>query len=99
MALFILACSSRNRFFRKREAPERCAYPDVGARRFQRPGPVSPETATIDDLHEMFKTLLADRFKLRFHTESRELTRLALRLDASGVKMKRNESPNRHRWQ
>ncbi|HEY7389077.1 MAG TPA: TIGR03435 family protein [Bryobacteraceae bacterium] len=55
----------------------------------------APRPSNADDLHEMFKTLLADRFQFRFHTENRELPRLALRLDASGVRMKRNESPNR----
>lgn len=29
--------------------------------------------STVDQLHEMFKTLLADRFQLRFHRETREM--------------------------
>jgi uncharacterized protein (TIGR03435 family) len=31
------------------------------------------ENPSLDDLHSMMKTLLADRFKLRVHTETNEL--------------------------
>jgi|SRR5579862_218478 len=48
--------------------------------------------SNIDELHEMFKTLLADRFALKFHTETRELPMLALTVDKSGQKMKLSES-------
>lgn len=44
-----------------------------------------------DELHEMFKTLLADRFGLRFHTETREMPLLALVVDKAGHKMKVSE--------
>src|ERR1700730_3474393 len=35
-------------------------------------GKTEMKGATSDQLHEMFQTLLADRFKLKFHTENRE---------------------------
>jgi bla regulator protein BlaR1 len=44
----------------------------------------------IDDLHEMFRYLLADRFNLKFHTEIKEGPVYALVVDKSGVKMKEN---------
>jgi uncharacterized protein (TIGR03435 family) len=49
--------------------------------------------SSLDQLHQMFQTLLADRFQLRFHTETREMTAYVLTLDKSGSKMKRNPSP------
>jgi uncharacterized protein (TIGR03435 family) len=48
--------------------------------------------ATLDQLHEMFQTLLADRFKLQFHKEKRELSALVLSVDKSGAKLKVSES-------
>jgi uncharacterized protein (TIGR03435 family) len=42
----------------------------------------------LDDLHTMFKNLLADRFALKFHTETREGPVYALTVAKSGVKMK-----------
>jgi uncharacterized protein (TIGR03435 family) len=47
--------------------------------------------ANRDDLHEMFQTLLADRFKLKFHREMRTITALALVVDKPG-KLKVNDS-------
>ena len=46
----------------------------------------------LDDLHVMFQNLLADRFMLKFHKETREGPVYALMLDKSGSKMKINES-------
>jgi len=48
---------------------------------------------TLDQLHEMYKTMLADRFGLKFHHETREMAALVFTVDKSGVKMKRNDSP------
>jgi uncharacterized protein (TIGR03435 family) len=47
---------------------------------------------SIDDLHMMFQNLLADRFNLKFHKETREGPVYALMVDKSGSKMKINES-------
>lgn len=44
--------------------------------------------ASIDDLHTMFQNLLADRFKLRFHKETKEGPVYALSVDKSGLKMR-----------
>ena len=46
----------------------------------------------IDDLHVMFQNLLADRFNLKFHKETRQGPVYALMVDKSGLKMKGNES-------
>ena len=48
---------------------------------------------SLDDLQSMYKSLLADRFNLKFHTESREGNVYALTVDPAGLKMKVNESP------
>jgi uncharacterized protein (TIGR03435 family) len=48
---------------------------------------------SIDDLHTMFQNLLADRFHLRFHKETREGLVYALTIDKSGLKMKPNLAP------
>jgi uncharacterized protein (TIGR03435 family) len=42
----------------------------------------------LDDLHTMFKNLLADRFGLKFHTETKQGPVYELMIDRSGVKMK-----------
>jgi uncharacterized protein (TIGR03435 family) len=42
----------------------------------------------IDDLHTMFKNLLADRFRLKFHVEMKEGPVYLLEVDKSGVKMR-----------
>jgi uncharacterized protein (TIGR03435 family) len=47
----------------------------------------------IDDLHTMYQNLLADEFKLKFHSETRQGNVYALLLDKSGSKMKVNEKP------
>jgi uncharacterized protein (TIGR03435 family) len=46
----------------------------------------------IDDLHTMFQNLLADRFNLKFHIETKEGPVYALMVDKSGSKMKINDS-------
>ena len=43
---------------------------------------------SVDDLHVMFQSLLADRFNLKFHKETREGPVYALTVDKSGLKMK-----------
>jgi len=43
---------------------------------------------SVDDLHAMFQNLLADRFNLKFHKETREGPVYALTVDKSGLKMK-----------
>jgi uncharacterized protein (TIGR03435 family) len=45
-------------------------------------------TYGLDDLHDMFKSLLADRFGLKFHTETKQGPVYELTVDKSGVKMK-----------
>jgi uncharacterized protein (TIGR03435 family) len=42
----------------------------------------------LDDLHTMFKNLLADRFGLKFHTETKQGPVYELMVDRSGVTMK-----------
>jgi uncharacterized protein (TIGR03435 family) len=46
----------------------------------------------LDQLHEMYKNMLADRFKLKFHWEPREGAVYALTIDKSGLKMKVNDN-------
>lgn len=48
---------------------------------------------SIDDLHTMYQNLLADRFNLKFHIDTKEGPVYALSLDTPGSKMKLNESP------
>jgi uncharacterized protein (TIGR03435 family) len=43
---------------------------------------------SLDDLHTMFKNLLADRFGLRFHVETKDGPVYLLTVDKSGLKMK-----------
>jgi uncharacterized protein (TIGR03435 family) len=50
--------------------------------------------STLDQLHEMFQTLLADRFKLQFHRDTREISAYVLTVDKSGSKLKVNDSPD-----
>ncbi len=47
-----------------------------------------------DDLQEMFRNLLADRFNLKFHIETKEDNIYALTVDKSGAKMKPNPKPD-----
>jgi uncharacterized protein (TIGR03435 family) len=48
---------------------------------------------TIDELHVMFQNLLIDRFKLKFHKETRMLPAYELVVDKSGPKLTENTSP------
>ncbi len=48
---------------------------------------------SVDDLHTMMKNLLADRFGLKFHIESREGNVYALTVDPGGIRMKPNDTP------
>jgi len=48
--------------------------------------------STIDQLHEMFRTLLADRFQLQFHREIRLASAYAMTVSKSGAKLKLSES-------
>lgn len=47
---------------------------------------------TLDELHEMYKNMLADEFKLKFHMASKEGNIFALTVDKSGLKMTPNDS-------
>ena len=47
---------------------------------------------SINDLHIMYQNLLADRFNLKFHIETKEGPVYALMVDTPGSKMKINES-------
>ena len=46
----------------------------------------------LDDLHTMFQNLLADRFNLKFHTETKEGNVYSLTVEKAGLKMKPNTS-------
>lgn len=48
---------------------------------------------TVDDLNTMYQNLLADRFHLKFHIETREANAYVLTIDKSGSKMKVNDQP------
>jgi uncharacterized protein (TIGR03435 family) len=50
-------------------------------------------TYTLDDLHIMYQHLLADRFNLKFHIETKEGPVYALMMDTPGSKMKVNDGP------
>lgn len=47
----------------------------------------------VDDLHVMFQNLLVDRFRLKFHKETRQGNVYTLTIDKPGLKMKVNDSP------
>jgi uncharacterized protein (TIGR03435 family) len=47
----------------------------------------------LEDLREMFRNMLTDEFKLKFHKDVKEGPVYALTVDKSGVKMKLNEAP------
>jgi uncharacterized protein (TIGR03435 family) len=49
---------------------------------------------TREELAPLFQTMLAERFKLQFHKETRTLPALAVTVDKAGVKMKPNDGPN-----
>jgi uncharacterized protein (TIGR03435 family) len=48
--------------------------------------------STRDQLHEMFQTLLADRFKMQFHHETREMRAYVLTVDKDGAKLTLNDA-------
>jgi len=48
---------------------------------------------SLDDLHTMFQSLLADRFGLRFHKETKDGPVFVLTVDPAGLKMKVDDSP------
>ncbi len=48
--------------------------------------------SSLEELHAMLQDLLADRFKLRFHRESKELPMYALTVDKDGPKLKPHEA-------
>jgi uncharacterized protein (TIGR03435 family) len=48
--------------------------------------------SSVDQLHEMFQTLLADRFKLQFHRETQARQAYVLTVDRSGSKIKMSEN-------
>ena len=50
----------------------------------------------MEDLREMFRTLLADEFKLKLRKQVKEGPIYALTVDKSGLKMKRDEDPWDH---
>jgi uncharacterized protein (TIGR03435 family) len=54
----------------------------------------APAAASEKDLWVMLQALLVDRFRLRFHTESREMPVYALVPDRGGLKIKRAEPSN-----
>ncbi len=47
----------------------------------------------LDDLHTMYQNMLIDRFKLKFHIETKEGNAYVLTVDKGGVKMKENFAP------
>jgi uncharacterized protein (TIGR03435 family) len=48
--------------------------------------------SSMEELHGMLQDLLADRFKLRFHRESREMPMYALTVDKDGPKLTPHEA-------
>jgi uncharacterized protein (TIGR03435 family) len=51
------------------------------------------ENPTLDELHSMMKSLLADRFKLRVHTETRDLPMYRLDVDKNGPRVRVLDAP------
>jgi uncharacterized protein (TIGR03435 family) len=49
---------------------------------------------TRAELAPVLQTMLAERFKLQFHRETRTMPSLALSVDKAGAKMKANDGPN-----
>src|SRR5580692_8951134 len=49
---------------------------------------------TRAEVAPMLQTLLAERFKLKFHREARTMPALVLTVDKAGTKMKPNDGPN-----
>ena len=50
--------------------------------------------SNLDQLHEMFQTLLAERFKLQFHREPKEIGAYVLSVDKSGAKLTPSDPKN-----
>ncbi|HEX4749549.1 MAG TPA: TIGR03435 family protein [Bryobacteraceae bacterium] len=50
--------------------------------------------ASLDDLHIMFQNLLIERFNIKFHHETKELSVYALVCDKGGSKMQPNTGPD-----
>ena len=48
--------------------------------------------STREQLQEMFQTLIVDRFKLRFHRETKEIFAYVLSAEKSGSKLKRSDA-------
>ena len=48
--------------------------------------------SNLDQLHEMFQTLLAERFNLQFHREPKEIVAYVLSVDKSGAKLTPGDS-------
>jgi uncharacterized protein (TIGR03435 family) len=48
--------------------------------------------STVEELHAMLQNLLADRFKLQFHRETKELPVYALIVDKGGAKLQPHEA-------
>ena len=48
---------------------------------------------TVDDLHTMYQNMLADRFHLKFHIETKEANAYVLTIDKNSSKMKVNDQP------
>ena len=51
-----------------------------------------PSTATVDQLMQMVRSMLADRFKLKFHRETQEMPGYALVVGKNGPKLKLKEA-------
>jgi uncharacterized protein (TIGR03435 family) len=51
------------------------------------------ENPTLDELHSMMKSLLTDRFKLRVHTETKDLPMYTLDVDKNGPKVHLLDAP------
>jgi uncharacterized protein (TIGR03435 family) len=47
----------------------------------------------LDDLHTMYQNMILDRFKMKFHWDTRDLPMYALVQDKAGEKMKLNTDP------
>lgn len=50
--------------------------------------------SSVDELHTMLKNLLAERFQLKFHMETKEMPVYALTVDKSGAKLTPHEAQN-----
>ncbi|HKD08193.1 MAG TPA: TIGR03435 family protein [Bryobacteraceae bacterium] len=61
--------------------------------RFDIAAKAANEDPTSDELHAMMKSLLADRFKLRVHTETRDLQMYTLDLDKNGPRVHLRAAP------